>query len=267
MHMDRDHESVSLNTSKLMDTPLHVITKELGAEGLEQRFRLEVESLELDDDDKTEIIHALDLALTVHLEDKRGEDPYSTHFMRVATRIITHFKVTDKNTIVAALLHDTVEDRPLELITELAGEHDIERLEGVDEAALQEAALYLIAHTYDPEVADIIDAVTNPEFTGETREERQEEYREHVRESLKHGNPKARIVKASDLVDNFAGLRHNPDKNDVARRAPKYLPLIPDIKTAINQNNTPLNPEVKQYLTGQLEAAEEYAEEQLRLVA
>lgn len=261
--MDKDPLQDSLTIDNLIDTPLHKITAELGADGLEQRFRLEIERLEVDNHSKEQINHALELALEVHKEDTRGEDPYSTHFLRVATRIVSHFRVTDTNIIISALLHDTVEDHPMELINELAGSYKTDELRQIDKPAQQEAALYLLGKTYQPEVADIVGAVTNPAFQSNTREERQEEYREHARETFFTKNPKARIVKASDLVDNFAGLRHNPDKEDRLRRIPKYLPLIPDLITAIELPDTPVSIEVKEYLIGQLYAAMEFAEEQL----
>lgn len=262
-HTPLPGEGVENKNLKTMS--LHEITYELGAEGLEQRFRLEAQDLKVDEQDKARIITALDLALKMHQDQKRGTDPYSTHFLRVATRVIHHFGVEDVNTIIASLLHDTVEDHPENLVTELAGNGNSSVISLDNELLTEpkEAALHLIALRYGLEVAQILDDVTNPEFTGATSAERQEEYREHVRDRLLYGNPKMRIIKASDLVDNLAGQRHNPDIEGRKRFIRKYLPLIPAVIEAIMQPDTPLSPKAKEYIIGQFLATVEFANEQL----
>lgn len=232
----------------MLHDSLHDITKSASDEGLEARFGLEIDQLDLDKAEREGIAGALRLALRVHDGDMRGDEPYSTHLLRNTIRIICHFDYVDKNTIIASLLHDSVEDHPKEVTEAIIHQQlpaDIE----FSEAELQETALALLAKQFDPEVAEIVQGVTNPEFHGATKEDRQEEYRQHVRMALCAENPKIAIVKISDLTDNLAGQRHNDDQEDRVRRIYKYYDLIPDVVAATNREDMPLSDEVKQFLT------------------
>lgn len=63
--------------------------------------------------DLTEIFRALTFAATKHRKQKRKgpkESPYVNHPIDVAHRLVTVGGLTDTRTIVAAILHDTVED-------------------------------------------------------------------------------------------------------------------------------------------------------------
>ena len=48
----------------------------------------------------------------LHERDRRQREPYSSHPLRVAIRILSHghYRVTDADVACAALLHDAVED-------------------------------------------------------------------------------------------------------------------------------------------------------------
>ena len=53
---------------------------------------------------------ALALACRLHAADRRQREPYANHLLRVAIRILSHYRVTDPDVACAALLHDAVED-------------------------------------------------------------------------------------------------------------------------------------------------------------
>ncbi|MCK4346101.1 MAG: bifunctional (p)ppGpp synthetase/guanosine-3',5'-bis(diphosphate) 3'-pyrophosphohydrolase [Bacteroidales bacterium] len=67
----------------------------------------------MDSDDLTIFFKALDFAAKKHKDQRRkdkGETPYINHPIAVANTLVETGKVTDVNTIAAALLHDTIED-------------------------------------------------------------------------------------------------------------------------------------------------------------
>src|SRR5579862_7561628 len=97
----------------LATMPLHAITSTYGEEGLRERFALEIASWP--EADRARLERALDLATRLHAGDRRDREPYLNHLLRVAIRIISHYGVHDPDVIVAALLHDAVEDHPGEL--------------------------------------------------------------------------------------------------------------------------------------------------------
>jgi (p)ppGpp synthase/HD superfamily hydrolase len=222
----------------MMTMPLHAITEMYGEVGLRQRFALEIQSFDRTDRDFLE--QALGLASELHRFDRRSREPYVNHLLRTAIRIITYYDVTDIDVIAAALLHDSVEDHPSELAGQRPGDPT-------------EAALAVLAETFNPRVADLVRAVTNPPRVPGV--DRYQQYREHVEESLA-AHPWARVIKVSDFTDNGVGLMHSlPVKYQPL--ATKYRPLVPVLRELIAREDTPLSDPVKAHIRGQLDAAEE----------
>jgi hypothetical protein len=219
--------------------PLHAITTTYGEEGLRERFAAEITRLPAGDRDR--LNRALDLAARLHAHDRREREPYLNHLLRVAIRIMSHFNVPDPDVIAAALLHDAVEDHA----PELAGT-----------AGSREAALDALAAEFGPRVAELVAAVTNPEYAPDR--DAHEQYREHVAESLRRC-PWARVIKASDFADNGAGLIHNSGPR-LRRLADKYAPLVPILRELIARPDTPLDAPARQRILAQLgRAADRFA--------
>jgi hypothetical protein len=222
----------------VMTMPLHAITEMYGETGLRQRFALEIEKF--DPADRAFADQALGLAADLHRLDRRSREPYLNHLLRTAIRIIAYYEVTDIDVIAAALLHDAVEDHPGELAGDRPGDPT-------------EAALAELADRFNPRVAELVKAVTNP--PREPGRDRLEQYREHVAQSLT-AHPWARVIKISDFTDNGVGLIHSLP----ARYRPlatKYRPLVPVLRELIARPDTPLSETVKAHIQGQLDAAEE----------
>ena len=215
--------------------PLHAITARDGEAGLRDRFAIEIAGLACSDQQR--LGRALDLAARLHATDRRQREPYLNHLLRVAIRISCYYQVTDPDVICAALLHDAVEDH--------AGE-----LSG---GAGQPAALAVLAQEFGSRVADLVRAVTNPDY--EPGRDRHEQYREHVLASL-DADPWARVIKASDFTDNGVGLIHTTGPK-VAELAAKYAPLVPVLRELIARPDTPLSEDVKAHIYGQLDLAQE----------
>src|ERR1700751_277395 len=93
--------------------PLHAITSAYGEEGLRARFAAEIE--EWPQADQRRLNQALALAGRLHAADRREQEPYVNHLLRVAIRIMSHYGVRDGDVVCAALLHDAVEDHAAEL--------------------------------------------------------------------------------------------------------------------------------------------------------
>ena len=144
--------------------------------------------------------------------------------------------VRDTDVICAALLHDSVEDHP----AELAGG-----------AADPAAALAVLAAEFGPRVAELVSAVTNPQYV--PGRDQDEQYREHVADSLRD-NPWARVIKVSDFTDNGAGLMHTTGPR-VHRLAAKYAPLVPVLAELIARPDTPLSAAAKERISAQLDRA------------
>ena len=73
--------------------PLHAITALHGEAGLRERFAMEIASFP--DADRLRAEGALDLAARLHAADRRQREPYVNHLLRVAIRIISHYRVQD----------------------------------------------------------------------------------------------------------------------------------------------------------------------------
>ncbi|HEY0717055.1 MAG TPA: HD domain-containing protein, partial [Streptosporangiaceae bacterium] len=197
----------------LTTMPLHAITATYGEEGLRARFAAEI--ARFPEPERARLEEALELASRLHARDRRQNEPYINHPLRVAIRIMSHYGIRDPDVVIAALLHDVVEDHAAELAPDAA----------------PGAALGALAARFGPRVAGLVAAVTNPDY--DPRRDRHEQYREHVAQSLDR-SPWARVIKASDFTDNGAGLIHTTGPR-VADLAAKYAPLVPVLRELIGR--------------------------------
>jgi hypothetical protein len=219
----------------LAQMPLHAITAMYGEAGLRERFSLEIASFP--GPDRARIGRALELATRLHAADMRQREPYVNHLIRVATRIIRYYGIRDPDVVCAALLHDAVEDHPAELAA----------------SGNTGAALAALAADFGPRVAELVGAVTNPDYVPGQDKGRQ--YREHVAASLA-ASPWARVIKISDFTDNGVGLIHTTGPA-LARLAGKYAPLVPVLRDMITRPDTPLSGGARALILRQLDRAEQ----------
>jgi (p)ppGpp synthase/HD superfamily hydrolase len=222
--------------------PLHAITEVYGEAGLRERFALELD--EFPPADRAQLEGALELAARLHADDRRTREPYLNHLLRVAIRIIRYYGVRDVDVLIAALLHDAVEDHPEELAGLPAGQP----FDAATDAAVAE-----LARRFNPRVAELVRAVTNPQFDPAT--DRNEQYVSHVAQSLDR-HPWARVIKVSDFTDNGVGVIHTTGKK-ARSSAAKYRPLVPTFRETIARPNTPLSVTAKSHILDQLDLAEE----------
>ncbi len=226
----------------LATMPLHAITTTYGEDGLRERFAQEIAVF--DEADQRRLERALALAGRLHAADRRQREPYVNHLLRVAIRIIRYYDIRDADVVCAALLHDAVEDHPAELA---AGGGQRTAGDG------QQAALAAVAAEFGIRVADLVAAVTNPDWP--PGRDQREQYREHVAASLEKC-PWARVIKVSDFTDNGVGLIHTTGPA-LDRLAGKYAPLVPVLREMIARPDTPLGDEAKARIARQLDLAAE----------
>ena len=219
----------------LAGMPLHAITSVHGEVGLRERLLIEIAKFPAADSARAG--DALALASRLHAQDRRQREPYVDHLLRVAIRILSHYRVADPDVACAALLHDAVEDHA----------------EDIAPGGTRQAAFAVLARQFGHRTADLVAAVTNPVY--ESGRDEYQQYREHVAASLQ-ASPWARVIKVSDFTDNAVGLIHTTGPK-LSKLARKYRPLVPVLRELILRPDTPLDLRVKQMIAGQLDNAED----------
>jgi (p)ppGpp synthase/HD superfamily hydrolase len=228
-----------MNPAKLRSLPLHAVTEAYGEEGLKARLAIELDRLPAAE--RSTVEEAARWAAALHAEQRRTREPYLNHVLRVAIRVLAYYRVTDVDVIVAALLHDAVEDQPWRMV----GRAD-------DDGPPPHAeALAVLADRFGPRAARLVEALTNPIY--DLDRDADEQYREHVRDALT-AEPWARVVKLSDFTDNGVGVLHAIGPK-VERAARKYTPLLPVMRDFVARDDTPLDPDVKRHISRQLDLA------------
>lgn len=154
--------------------------------------------------------------------------PYVEHPLRNTLRLL-RWGVTDPDVVVAAVLHDVVEDCAPDIVRHGLG-GDPAPLEATE---LRQLALGWVATTFGPGVGRLVEAVSNPVAgpAPRTDEEKRLAYAAHVR-AVVVDDPQVLLVKLADLVDNAAGLHHNLGdwpRERTERMAAKYLPVCGEV--------------------------------------
>lgn len=184
----------TITPEEVRDLSLGEITEQYGTLGLYTRLQdsLKIHGL----DQNEEVLWAMQLGLMLHANDKRTNGHYEDHVMRATLRILDHYEIDDPSIIAAALLHDSIEDHPKDLVLALTGEK-------IDDVrAARTRGLELISNYAGDETSDIVSAVTNPIL--KEGEDKLVVYGDHT-ENLVLNHPKARVVKLSDFTDNAVG--------------------------------------------------------------
>ncbi|MFI5845979.1 HD domain-containing protein [Catenuloplanes sp. NPDC051500] len=203
--------------------PLHAVTEVLGADGLTRRLDLEL--LRLPPADRRIVAAAAVWAATLHRDQRRTREPYINHLLRVTLRILCYYRVEDPEILVAALLHDSVEDQPVTINT--------------------------ISRGYGARVAGLVESVTTPPRPDGV--DRIAHYVDHLSTTVA-ASPWGRVIKLSDFTDNGVGIIHTPGPK-ASRVAVKYAPAVPVLRDLLSRIDTPLTSPVKAHIHTQLDLA------------
>ena len=162
--------------------------------------------------DHSKIHESVNVATFLHRKQTRAvrknlpRTPYIEHPLRNALRLM-RWGATSPSLIIAAVLHDTVEDCLKEILTQYVGMENIYE----DEALNRAIALEWIEEVFGRETSFIVSKMTNPlEVADEalTIEQKHERYAIHVKEAILI-SVLVYLCKVADFVDNATGLYHN----------------------------------------------------------
>lgn len=168
--------------------------------------------------DSEQIHSAMELACWAHKGQTRkwrkgyARTPYAEHPLRCALRLIRK-GCHDVDIIVAALLHDVIEDCALRVANELDDDdaQAFGRSVVTDEARARTIALGVIETIFGHRVAGIVAAVTNPladPLVDQSALVKQDIYEGHIEALLAEGDMDPVLVKISDMLDNAGSLQH-----------------------------------------------------------
>ncbi len=177
-------------------------------------------------DQRQRIEEALLLSCEVHADqaDRSDGTPYVEHPLQVANNVLEALEEPDAEVIIAALLHDSVEDQAKKLAQKLQPD--------VSKTHYEYVALRYIDERFGERVAKIVAALTNPDFDEAladnghdiTAENKNKLYMHHVTEAIE--DPDVLLIKLFDFAENTLRLH---EVVDVSRRlylARKYTPVI-----------------------------------------
>ncbi len=196
----------------------------------------------------TEINSALDLMIELHSDQENRPDgkPYISHPLEIAKDIVEKYGINDKDLVIAALLHDSVEDQSSKLSAkklargheETSREVEIKNSNAPElshQAALAKNALQEIGFLYGDKVKEIVEHLSNPDFDSLINElkskgiekTKNQLYKEHVEEAIK--NPGVCVIKYADFARNALSINNLPEgtKKDNLRK--KYGPVIQEV--------------------------------------
>jgi (p)ppGpp synthase/HD superfamily hydrolase len=232
--------AVAVPAAQLLVMPLHAITEIHGEAGLRQRLTVEIQRLPAAD--RRTVADAAAWAAQLHAGQRRTREPYLNHLLRVTLRILCYYHVTDPDLLVAALLHDSVEDQPWAMIDQPTSHGPPPR----DQAFAELTARHGL------HVTQLVDAVTNPEH--QVGVDRTRQYIDHLTTALAD-QPWARVIKLSDFTDNGVGIIHTIGPK-IERSARKYTGAVPVLRELLDRPDTPLALTVKDHIHHQLDLAE-----------
>ena len=175
-----------------------------------------------------QILAARDLMLQAHFaQAPRPEgQPYINHPLEVALAVATDLGCERSEVVIAALLHDVVEDQAALAVSLLGGEATAEP---------RRAALDALGRRFGERVAELVARLTNPDFarlaaagtvSGETiAAAKNRLYKEHVLD-IYAGDPEAFAVKFADLSCNALRLDQLQEGRRKDRLRAKYGPVL-----------------------------------------
>lgn len=217
-------------------------------------------------DERRQVEDALWLMCEVHIDQDDRSDgvPYIEHPLEVAHNVVRTSATPDVDKVIAALMHDSVEDHAPKLVAKareagLVGEGDVQ------------LALEYLKFRFNTKVARLTAALTNPDFEAElikqgrkpTRQAKDALYVEHVRGVIEDRD--VVHVKLFDFVSNGFRLHEVPDHARRHRLTRKYVPLVDVFVTRLTDGTpTGIDPATQAQLIIRLTQAESDMRDWLR---
>jgi (p)ppGpp synthase/HD superfamily hydrolase len=144
--------------------------------------------------DLTRVMQAADAAARWHVHQRRkgqAAEPYINHLLEVASLVTTATEGREPDAVIAALLHDAVED--------------------------QDVTIELIAREYGQKVAGIVLEVTDDKSLPKADRKRLQV------ESAGHKSREARLIKLADKTSNLRAIANSPPPDWSVERRLDYV--------------------------------------------
>jgi GTP diphosphokinase / guanosine-3',5'-bis(diphosphate) 3'-diphosphatase len=169
------------------------------------------------------VLRAADAAARWHVHQRRkgaAEEPYVNHLLEVATLVAEATDGKDPELVIAALLHDSIED--------------------------QEVPRSIIAEAFGDGVAELVEEVTD-----DKKLEKQERKRLQVEHAHKKSQ-RAKILKLADKTSNLRAIAASPPPDWSVKRRLEYVDWARKVSTGLTG--------VSKWLEGEFEQAAKDAE-------
>jgi (p)ppGpp synthase/HD superfamily hydrolase len=140
------------------------------------------------------VLKAADAAARWHVHQRRkgaAKEPYINHLLEVATLVAEATEGTDPNLVIAALLHDAIEDC--------------------------EVPHELIAETFGADVADLVAEVTDDKTLGKAERKKRQVTTAHEK------TDRAKLLKLADKTSNLRALVSSPAPDWSVHRRIEYI--------------------------------------------
>jgi (p)ppGpp synthase/HD superfamily hydrolase len=154
------------------------------------------------------VLKAADAAARWHVHQRRkgaSQEPYINHLLEVASLVTEATEGTDPNLVVAALLHDAIED--------------------------QEVPRRMIADVFGEDVAALVEEVTDDK--GLEKEERKRLQVEHASGKSK----RAKVLKLADKTSNLRAVSASPAPDWSVKRRLGYVTWARDVAAGLRGTN------------------------------
>jgi (p)ppGpp synthase/HD superfamily hydrolase len=154
------------------------------------------------------VLKAADAAARWHVHQKRkgaAQEPYINHLLEVASLVAEATHGSDPNLVVAALLHDAIED--------------------------QEVPRGMIAEGFGDDVAQLVE-----ECTDDKALDKQERKRLQVADALKK-SPRAKVLKLADKISNLRTISASPSPEWSVKHRLEYIAWARDVAAGLRGTN------------------------------
>jgi len=154
------------------------------------------------------VLKAADAAARWHVHQRRkgvAEEPYINHLLEVASLITEATHGADPNLVIAALLHDAIED--------------------------QEVPREMIADIFGEDVASLVEEVTDDKIL-----ERHARKRAQV-ETAPRKSPRAKLLKLADKTSNLRTMNASPPHDWSVKKRLEYIRWAREVVSGLKGAN------------------------------
>ena len=181
---------------------------------------------------------ALSVMIDIHFYQKDRPDgqPYISHPLDVALCVLRDYDIQEVDVIVAALLHDSVEDQAERLVARCSEA-------APDPSRVREQALDVITQQFGKFPAELVSALSNPPEYDEVedRETKNQIYMQHLVE-MTHANPYAFTIKMADFSHNIVHLGEVKDPKRRKQLQAKYCLAMQFLIAELENLHDPSHP-------------------------